>query len=817
MAPPPPSPPRAKGRRGSTTEDLVAWHGMSVKNFTTMVAGGLPHTLRRRALWMDIISTEVKTRSKAKMSQGFISFVASTAASGSPTAPTQAMVAPAPGDVSILSSRRLRPERSSTLLDDKHMVELVSELKDSKFVFIDHTLAPFVLGMSQILLPELHTRSELIKILTFILHREQLPHNDRAILPYGDTTPICVDTFEAVLQTLNPKIYNKILTWRLPRVELFMNLLMVAFSGTFPAALKLRAMDHILVNGCVGLASIALAYLHRRSEHVLRCVSGDAFYDLREENAAAWLAPAQVDEFWKECADMHKSHFLHMYSHRAVQMRAMHMTFNAADASDKYLPDQHLQFAFSSYDWIGFNVDHALAEYKTEMLLKTSFERAYTKIQSVYLNLKTNTQPTWHPPLAHRGLAIDRERGNFLLFGSNGDILGGFHGTTEIPLHQLNWQYPLARRDETDWLFVYTVPEMIYPQLFAWLIDHYEHGSITDDDIGYVHLNDQVLHEMEFILPKSAFSVLSTIAFEAATAYYEADFLPTLVATPEVLLHYNANIRVTLEHVMTVVKKRMFILTNSSWEHTNAVLQYSIGKDWVHFFDIVVTKCVPSIFYDPCNTRRFMELPLLHGSRTLVPMTTPMLERGHVYAGGNVKDLMATLGPTAKVCYVGDHLLHDILLPTENFVAPWDVVAIGHLTAQQVQNFMWSFFFPSSTKVEARCKPTGPFFYLDVGGVFSYWGKKINEACVLCVDSVGRLGDHDMSVASLVQARLDRRRDSIRTRASTTATSSAITTYDKLANIVRPNKVTTASSLTTAMSMHHRSENPAMDRRSSLA
>ncbi|EQC39601.1 hypothetical protein SDRG_03034 [Saprolegnia diclina VS20] len=833
--------PTRKGRRGSATEDLVAWHGMSVKNFTAMVASGLPSSLRRRAFWMDVISTELKTRSKAKMSQGFISFVASASTGGPTAVPTQAMVAPMAinPDASVLSGRRLRQERPSTLLDDKHMVELVSELKDSKFVLIDTTLAPFVLAMSSILLPELHARSDLIKVLTFILHREQLPHNDRCILPYGDTTPIVFDTFESVLQTLNAKVHAKLVGWRLPRVECFTTLLLLPLSPSFPAQLRLRVMDHILVNGCVGLVSIVMAYLHRHTERIAACVTSDDFQSLCDEPTETWLPLAQTDEFWKECADSHKSHFLHLYAQHAIQMRAKHMTFRSDSSAAKYLHEQRpsLQFAFRHYDWVGFNVDHTLAEFKTEHVLKTSFERAYTKIQAAFLNLKTNGAPGWQPHLAHRGLAIDTVRGNFLFFGSNGDILSGYHGSREIPMHQLNWQYPLPRRTETDWMIIHTVPEMIFPQLFAWLIDIYEHGAITDEEIGYVRPQDEVLHEMEFILPRSAYSVLSAIAFDAATAYYEADFLPTLLATPEALLRYNANIRTTLEHISSNAKKRMFLLTNSSWEHTNAVLQYSIGKDWVHFFDIIVTKSVPSVFFDAFNTHRFMEVPILHGgSKTLLPLTSPMLERGHVYAGGNITEFMLTLGPKAKVCYIGDHLLHDIVLPAENVIAPWATVAIigessllfryldkGHVTAEQVQRFMWSVLFGTPKRVEARCRPTGPFFYLDVGGVYSQWGKKINDTSILCVDSISRLHEqHDtMSVDLLVQARLNRRRDSVRTRASATTTTtmgpttatSTNTTLEKLAHLWHPNKVTGLASLST----NQRSENPgATDRRHSM-
>ncbi|OQR83084.1 hypothetical protein THRCLA_10989 [Thraustotheca clavata] len=422
--------------------------------------------------------------------------------------------------------------------------------------------------MSHVLVPELQTRSDLLKILTFILHREQLPHNDRCILPYGDTTPICLDTFESCAS-----ICTKFMEWETSRVELLMNLLLLPFSNAFAGALRLRIMDHILVNGCVGIASIVIAYLHRRRDDIMSCASALAFTQLYQENAVSWLLPAQMDEFWKECSEVHRSNFLFLYSQRAIQMRAKHITFNLENYGDKFLLQQReeLGFEFKNYDWIGFTVDHTLAEFKLEFLLRTSLNKAFAKAQAVYINLKTSAPPQWQSYLAHRGLAIDIVRGNFILFGSNNEVLSGYHGTEEIPLHQLNWQYPQGNRQDTQWIYIYTTPEMIYPQLFAWLVDQYERGALTNDEIGYIKPSDDINHEMAFILPKSAYAVLSTIAMDASTAYYESDFLPTLLSTPEILLHYNPNTRKTLESFVYNAKKKLFLLTNSSWEHVNAV------------------------------------------------------------------------------------------------------------------------------------------------------------------------------------------------------------------------------------------------------
>ncbi|ETV70088.1 hypothetical protein, variant [Aphanomyces astaci] len=779
--------------RASVTDDLVAWHGMSVKNFTVMVANGIPLSVQRRQVWMDIISTEMKYRSKSKLSLSFVAYMGTMWEQGSgvlcaltdklDNSYKSTRTSPKSGK----SGKSVRSQHGqSKNIDDQYVRDIVFQLNESNFMVVDSDTTPFVDAIIQVVGPEVRNRADVLKILGFLLHREQQPRNPKPCLPFGDIGAVCLDTVESTIQMLLPGVHNTIVQLHLPR-SVYWKLMVVPLTDAFPSELRLRMIDHIMVNGCAAMVSVMLVYLQRRQRDILLCTSADDFERIHEDDYRTWLTLPQFDVFWKECIDVHKSNFNQVFVARNIFMRAKHFTFNMTSSHGRPLTthnDTH-RLHFDDYGWVGFDVDHTLVEFKLDALLKLSFEKAYKHIQANYMNLRTAQLPVWLPHLAFRGIAVDVIKGNLLHITSTNEVIRGFHGTYELPQNVLGLHYPVQqqRAGTTTYNYLYTNAEIIFGPLYAWLVDQYEAGTITEVEIGYVPLpSGDIDHQMRHLHPESVYSVLCSIALEATTAYYGTDYWRTLSTAPDVLIQVNSGVRRMLELLHKSWKKNVFLLTNGSWEHTDTVMKCAVGTDWRSFFDLVLTKAAKEVFFESYHGCRFREvLTTAQNARSIAAATT--LERGKVYEGGNLIELMQALVQPSwkckntKVLYMGDHPIHDILNPSQS-AAAWDTVAVihessllfkhlerHHLRTKQVQTAIQMLFDSVCPCLSARSRgpqidtkpmPSTSCFYFDCGGPYTSMGKLINRHAVLCVDSVSKLVHAENTINTLLQARLER-------------------------------------------------------------
>lgn len=56
-------------KRKSLNDDLIIWHGMTAQNLSVITSQGLPFSLRRRKIWLDIVAAEVEKKSKSIVAQ----------------------------------------------------------------------------------------------------------------------------------------------------------------------------------------------------------------------------------------------------------------------------------------------------------------------------------------------------------------------------------------------------------------------------------------------------------------------------------------------------------------------------------------------------------------------------------------------------------------------------------------------------------------------------------------------------------------------------------------------------------------------------
>eukprot|EP00166_Cyanidium_caldarium_P000272 ctg_1106.g428 len=121
--------------------------------------------------------------------------------------------------------------------------------------------------------------------------------------------------------------------------------------------------------------------------------------------------------------------------------------------------------------------------------------------------------------------------------------------------------------------------------------------------------------------------------------------------------------------------KRLFLLTNSEYWYTSAVMDYMVGRfacpddpsaGWRHAFDVCIVGAKKPTFFRNGTTLR--EVDVRTGRPKLDDVRTRHLRlealRGRVFQGGSIAIFHALAGVArgSSVLYVGDHVYADVLL-----------------------------------------------------------------------------------------------------------------------------------------------------------
>jgi HAD superfamily 5'-nucleotidase-like hydrolase len=290
---------------------------------------------------------------------------------------------------------------------------------------------------------------------------------------------------------------------------------------------------------------------------------------------------------------------------------------------------------------VGFDMDYTLAMYHLQRLEPLAFQMT---IQRMIASLGYPAQLgalRYDPEFVIRGLVIDKRHGNIFKMDRHNHVGRCYHGRRPLPEEERRRLY----RDEKihlssprfAWIdTLFALPEAC---LFAEVIEflegqgmHVEYGKLFDDireSIDTVHRDGSLKAEVG------------------------KDISRYVVKDPELG---------PALHKLRSGGKKLFLLTNSLWDYTDAVMSYVLDgllpeyPSWRNYFDAVVTGASKPAFF---SERRPLYL-LGQGGERLCEATA--LERGRTYEGGDLLTLEKLLGISGeRILYVGDHIYGDIL------------------------------------------------------------------------------------------------------------------------------------------------------------
>jgi len=312
--------------------------------------------------------------------------------------------------------------------------------------------------------------------------------------------------------------------------------------------------------------------------------------------------------------------------------------------------------------FFGFDMDYTLAVYKSPAYEALSFKLVVNKlIEQGYPSELAKFE--YDPTFPIRGLLFDKLYGNLLKIDSYGNILLCVHGFDFVVGEALRKYYPnkfvnIDKERFHIYNTLFSLPEiyviactlhMFNKQMtdFTQQKDGVVRGDVF---ISYKSIGQDVRHAMDFIHLKGSLKSETT-------------------ANPEKYIAKDPRLP-RLLYRMRKAGKKTFLLTNSDYKYTRAVMTYlcdcAEGPEegvppptWKELFDLILVDAKKPLFFGEGTALRQVDEET---GQLRLGSYTGKHERGLIYSGGNSEVFSEFIGAEGKdILFIGDHIFGDIL------------------------------------------------------------------------------------------------------------------------------------------------------------
>ena len=291
---------------------------------------------------------------------------------------------------------------------------------------------------------------------------------------------------------------------------------------------------------------------------------------------------------------------------------------------------------------IGLDMDHTLVRYNTKAFENLAYEGMLSRLVNEKNYPDQVGKLKFDFDFVIRGLILDSARGNLLKVSRHGAIRASRHGTHPIDFHQQQKDYRGTYVDlgDPDFSSIDTAFSLSVAILYAQLVDMKDSMPQKLPDYG------QILRDIVEVMDMShRDDSLKSIVRSQLSKY--------IIQEPSVaegLERYKRH------------GKQLFILTNSDFHYTKALLEHAIDpylkehKSWMDLFDYVITSArKPRFFFDKLNILKVNpeDGTMTNYDEDLVP---------GIYQGGCADIFEKGLKLHGDdILYIGDHIYGDIL------------------------------------------------------------------------------------------------------------------------------------------------------------
>lgn len=316
---------------------------------------------------------------------------------------------------------------------------------------------------------------------------------------------------------------------------------------------------------------------------------------------------------------------------------------------------------------VGFDMDYTLAIYNKAPMEQLQYDLTVERLITNLGYPKEIRGLRYDPSFVIRGLVVDKRTGNILKMDTHGRVARAFHGLKRLSHDDVQAQYAHAKLRlgseslaSADTLF--SMPEVcLYANLMEFFEARLDQGLSTspltlppdapaDRLVGRINtwkLFDDVREGIDSIHRDG--SLKSVIMADLPKYFFVDDELPLSL------------------HKLRSAGKRLFLLTNSYWLYTDAVMSFLLDgrlkeyASWRQFFDVVIVGGKKPGFFT--ERKPFLEVaPIKGAEQTLGEVEADRFDRNRVYQGGNIADFERMAAAKGEeILYVGDHIFGDIV------------------------------------------------------------------------------------------------------------------------------------------------------------
>ena len=331
---------------------------------------------------------------------------------------------------------------------------------------------------------------------------------------------------------------------------------------------------------------------------------------------------------------------------------------------------------------VGFDMDYTLAIYNKQPMEQLQYDLTVERLVTKAGYPEEIRELRYDPTFIVRGLLVDKRAGHLIKMDTHGRVGRVFHGRTRLTKEQVQAFYQNLRikPSSTTFASVDTLFSMPEACLYANLVDFFTkrfHEKKSTAPIALppnmVRASAEAAQDLSFAAQEtSLLSVINTwkLFDDVRTAiddiHRDGSLKSIIMADLPRYFVVDDKLPLTL-HKLRSAGKKLFLLTNSYWTYTQAVMSHLLDgrlkeyASWRQYFDVVIVGGRKPRFFTDRDP--FLEIaPLENTEQVIGEVTSERFERGRVYQGGNIETFeRMTQARGEEILYVGDHIFGDIL------------------------------------------------------------------------------------------------------------------------------------------------------------
>jgi len=290
---------------------------------------------------------------------------------------------------------------------------------------------------------------------------------------------------------------------------------------------------------------------------------------------------------------------------------------------------------------VGFDMDYTVAMYHLRRLETLAFRMTLARMIETLGYPAAVGALQYDADFVIRGIVVDKLHGNIFKMDRHNHVGRCYHGRSPLPDEELRRLYRGEKVHLSSPRFAWIDTLFALPEacLFAGVIELLEGQG---EKLDYTKLFDDIRESIDTVHRDGSLK-----------AEVKKDLGHYVLRDPELG---------PALHKLRSGGKKLFLLTNSLFDYTDAVMRYVLDgqlaeyPSWRNYFDAVVTGAAKPAFF---SEKRPLFVLGPDGARA---GEASSLERGRDYEGGDLGTFERLLGISGdRILYVGDHIYGDIL------------------------------------------------------------------------------------------------------------------------------------------------------------